>query len=109
MSGGALPCHDSRCGGAGQAGVQREETPVGTAVRKAPALRGAGGENREDGGLSPAQQVDQRGTPALPAAKRLGGVEKSCAEGVLPADLCRTHENGGVINANASAFIDFVK
>ena len=28
---------------------------------------------------------------------RLGGVEKSCAEGILPADLCRMHENGGVI------------
>ena len=40
---------------------------------------------------------DQRGTPALPAAKRLGGAEKSCAEGILPADLCRMHENGGVI------------
>lgn len=60
--------------------LPREETPVGTAVRKAPALRGAGGENREDGGLSPAQQVDQRGTPALPAAERQGPAGRSGKE-----------------------------
>ena len=32
--------------------------------------------------------MDERGIPALPTAKRLGGAEKRCSEGVLPADLC---------------------
>ena len=44
------PCRS----GAGQAGAQREEKPAGTAVRKAPASRRAGDENREAGGADPA-------------------------------------------------------
>ena len=43
----------------------------------------------EAGGLSSPQQVDERGIPALPAAKRLGGAEKRCSESLIPADLCR--------------------
>ncbi len=42
----------------------------------------------EAGGLSPPQQVDERGIPALPAAKRLDGAEKRCFESLVPADLC---------------------
>ena len=29
------------------------------------------------------QQVDERGIPALPTAKRLDGAEKRCSEGIL--------------------------
>ncbi len=47
--------------------------------------------------LSPPQQVDERGIPALPTAERLDGAEKHCSEGLLPADLCRVCKNGGVI------------
>ena len=54
MRGGALSCHYPRRGGAGQAGAQREEKPAGAAVRKAPASRRAGDENREAGGADPA-------------------------------------------------------
>ncbi len=43
----------------------------------------------EAGGLPSPQQVDERGIPALPAAKRLGGAEKRCSESLIPADLCR--------------------
>ena len=43
----------------------------------------------EAGRLSSPQQVDERGIPALPTAKRLGGAEKRCSKGILPADLCR--------------------
>lgn len=53
MRGGALSCHDSRRIGAGQAGAQREEKPAGTAVRKAPAPRCTGDENRKNGGTYP--------------------------------------------------------
>ena len=48
-------------------------------------------------GFPPPQQVDERGIPALPTAKRLGGAEKRCSEGILPADLCGMCEIGGVI------------
>ena len=51
----------------------------------------------EAGGLPSPQQVDERGIPALPAAERLDGAEKRCAESLLPADLCGMCENGGVI------------
>ena len=43
------PCRS----GAGQAGAQRQEKPAGTAVRKVPASRRAGDENREAGGADP--------------------------------------------------------
>ena len=72
MWGGALSCHDSRRVGAGQAGVQREEKPAGTAVRKAPASRCAGDENREAGGADPAGHGRHRAAGSvlffLPAA-----------------------------------------
>ncbi len=51
----------------------------------------------EAGRFPSPQQVDQRGIPALPTSKRLGGAEKRCSEGILPADLCGMCENGGVI------------
>ena len=51
-------------------------------------------------GLSPPQQVDERGIPALPTAKQLGGAEKRCSKGVLPADLCGMCEIGGVIRCH---------
>ena len=72
MRGGALSCHDSRRGGAGQAGAQREEKPAHAAVRKAPAPRRAGDENREDGGADPAGNGGHRAAGSvlfrLPAA-----------------------------------------
>ena len=54
----------------------------------------------EDGRLPSPQQVDERGIPALPTAKRLGGAEKRCSEGILPADLCGMCEIGGVIRCH---------
>ena len=51
-------------------------------------------------GLPSPQQVDERGIPALPTAKRLGGAEKRCAESILPADLCGMCEIGGVIRCH---------
>ena len=54
----------------------------------------------EAGRLSSPQQVDERGIPALPTAKRLDGAEKRCSEGVLPADLCGMCEIGGVIRCH---------
>ena len=44
---------------------------------------------KDDGVLVTPQQVDERGIPELPAAKRLGGAEKRCSESLVPADLCR--------------------
>ena len=46
--------------------------------------------------VSNAQQVDERGIPALPAAERLDGAEKHCAESLIPVDLCRMCEIGGI-------------
>ena len=54
----------------------------------------------EAGGLPSPQQVDEGGIPALPTAKRLGGAEKRCSEGILPADLCGMCEIGGVIRCH---------
>ena len=51
----------------------------------------------EAGGLPSPQQMDERGIPAFPAAKRLDGAEKRCPESFVPADLCRVCKNGGVI------------
>ena len=51
----------------------------------------------EAGGLSAPQQVDERGIPALPAAKRLDGAEKRRAESILSINLYRMCEIGGVI------------
>ena len=51
----------------------------------------------EDGRLPSPQQVDERGIPVLPAAKRLGGAEKRCSESVIPVNLYRMCEIGGVI------------
>ena len=48
----------------------------------------------EAGGLSPPQQVDERGIPAFPAAKRLVSAEKRCSESLVPADLCGMCEIG---------------
>ena len=45
-------------------------------------------------------RMDERGIPALPTAKRLGGAEKRCSEGILPADLCGMCEIGGVIRCH---------
>ena len=42
----------------------------------------------EAGRLPPPQQVDERGIPVLPAAKRLDGAEERRAESVLSTDLC---------------------
>ena len=58
----------------------------------------------EAGGLPAPQQMDERGIPAFPAAKRLDGAEKRCFEGILPADLCGMCEIGGVI-FNAMRYI----
>ena len=44
--------------------------------------------------------VEEGGIPALPTAERLGGAEKRCSEGVLPADLCGMCEIGGVIRCH---------
>ena len=72
MRGAALSCHDSRRGGAGQAGAQREEKPAGAAVRKAPASRRAGDENRKNGRADPAGHGGHRAAGSvlflLPAA-----------------------------------------
>ncbi len=72
MRGGALSCHDSRRIGAGQAGAQREEKPAGTAVRKAPAPRCTGDENRKNGGTYPTGHRGHRAAGSvlflLPAA-----------------------------------------
>ena len=38
--------------------------------------------------------------PRFPTAKRLGGAEKRCSEGILPADLCGMCEIGGVIRCH---------
>ena len=54
----------------------------------------------EAGRLPSPQQMDERGIPALPTAKRLGGAEKRCSEGILPADLCGMCEIGGVIRCH---------
>ena len=54
----------------------------------------------EAGRLSSPQQVDERGIPVLPTAKRLGGAEKRCSKCVLPADLCGMCEIGGVIRCH---------
>ena len=54
----------------------------------------------EAGRLPSPQQVDERGIPALPTAKRLDGAEKRCAESILPADLCGMCEIGGVIRCH---------
>ena len=51
-------------------------------------------------GLSPPQQVDERGIPVLPTAKWLDGAEKRCSESILPADLCGMCEIGGVIRCH---------
>ena len=51
----------------------------------------------EAGRLPSPQQMDERGIPAFPAAKRLDGAEKRCPESFVPADLCRVCKNGGVI------------
>ena len=51
-------------------------------------------------GLPFPQQMDERGIPVLPTAKRLGGAEKRCSEGILPADLCGMCEIGGVIRCH---------
>ena len=48
-------------------------------------------------GFPPPQQVDEREIPALPAAKQLDGVEKRCAESLVPVDLYGMCEIGGVI------------
>ncbi len=62
------PCRS----GAGQAGAQREEKPAGTAVRKVPASRRAGDENREAGRTYPAGHGKHRAAGSvlflLPAA-----------------------------------------
>ena len=52
------------------------------------------------GGLSPPQQVDERGIPALSKSEWLDGAEKRCSEGILPADLCGMCEIGGVIRCH---------
>ena len=51
-------------------------------------------------GLSPPQQVDERRIPALSKSEWLDGAEKSCSEGILPADLCGMCEIGGVIRCH---------
>ncbi len=51
----------------------------------------------EAGRLSPPQQVDERGIPALSASEWLDGAEKRCSEGVISVNLYRMCEIGGVI------------
>ena len=51
----------------------------------------------EAGRLPSPQQMDERGIPALPAAKRLVSTEKRCSESLIPIDLCGMCEIGGVI------------
>ena len=50
----------------------------------------------EAGGLPAPQQMDERGIPAFPAAKRLDGAEKRCPESLVPINLCRMCEIGGI-------------
>ena len=50
----------------------------------------------EAGRISSPQQVGERGIPVLPAAERLDGAEKRCPESLVPADLSRMCEIGGV-------------
>ena len=50
----------------------------------------------EAGGISPPQQVDERGIPVLPAAERLDGAEKHCSESFVPINLCRMCEIVGI-------------
>ena len=47
--------------------------------------------------LAEIRRVHERGIPAFPTAKRLGGAEKRYSESLVPADLCRVCKNGGVI------------
>ena len=54
----------------------------------------------EAGRLPPPQQVDERGIPALPTAKRLDGAEKRCSESVISVNLYRMFEIGGVIRCH---------
>ena len=51
----------------------------------------------EAGRLPSPQQMDERGIPVLPAAKRLVSTEKRCSESLIPIDLCGMCEIGGVI------------
>ena len=55
------------------------------------------GKAKAAGGLPTPQQMDERGIPALPTAKRLDGAGKRCVESLVPADLCGMCKNGGVI------------
>ena len=45
----------------------------------------------------PLQQVDERGISDFPAAERLDGAKKRCSESILPVNLYRMCEIGGVI------------
>ncbi len=54
----------------------------------------------EVGRLPSPQQVDERGIPALPAAKRLGGAEKRYSESVISVNLYRMCEIGGAIRCH---------
>ena len=47
--------------------------------------------------LSPSQQVDERGISDFFAAERLDGAKKRCSESILPVNLYRMCEIGGVI------------
>ena len=51
----------------------------------------------EAGGLSSPQQVDERGISDFFAAERLDGKEERCSESILPVNLYRMCEIGGVI------------
>ena len=42
------------------------------------------------------KQMDERGIPAFPAAKWLDGAEKRCPESLVPINLCRMCEIGGI-------------
>ena len=48
-------------------------------------------------GLSSPQQVDERGISDFPAAERLDGTEKRGSESIIPVNLYRMCEIGGVI------------
>ncbi len=54
----------------------------------------------EAGGLSAAQQMDECRLSFVPAGKRLDGAEKHRAESVLPTDLRRVCEIGGMNHAD---------
>ena len=41
----------------------------------------------------------------LPAAERLDGAEKRCAESLVPADLCRVCKNGGIGVITVAGFL----